>query len=307
MQINKILKPLLNTIFTLAAFAYLYEIIDWQALKDEIGTIDYRFAFVAILLQVPVLAISTFRWLNVSEVFDIHLKFKSAFYVSSSSTFYNLFLPASVGYDLAKAKHMSEQQAPAKMVIKILIADKVYGLGTLLLIALPSLPLIYPLLGSRNAQNIFILITIFMVVGLGILLTQSKMTLLASKLISTLKNVVLPEASLKQMFIIIIQSACIHIIVIVQVVLLALGTSILLPITSWFAAVAPAILLTRLPISVNGIGVREAAFVFLLQPFDITSEKAVIIGLSFFTISIITSLIGGSLIFLKQFKRITAD
>ena len=60
---------------------------------------------------------------------------------------------------------------------------------------------------------------------------------------------------------------------------------------------APAVVLTTLlPISLNGIGVREATLVFLLASNNIPPEAAALIGSTIYITTILSSLPGGLLV-----------
>jgi hypothetical protein len=50
-----------------------------------------------------------------------------------------------------------------------------------------------------------------------------------------------------------------------------------------------------LPISINGVGVRENALAVLLKPHGVAPETAVALGLLWLGISVVTGLVGGVL------------
>jgi uncharacterized membrane protein YbhN (UPF0104 family) len=55
-----------------------------------------------------------------------------------------------------------------------------------------------------------------------------------------------------------------------------------------------------LPLSINGVGVREGGMALLLAPWGIGKEQAVAIGLLWFFATIVTGLIGGGLFLLDR-------
>jgi hypothetical protein len=66
---------------------------------------------------------------------------------------------------------------------------------------------------------------------------------------------------------------------------------ILYPLVGTFAA---------LPISLNGIGLREGGYLFLLGLIGISAEKGVAFGLLIFLVVVVDSLIGGLVFLLKK-------
>jgi hypothetical protein len=56
-----------------------------------------------------------------------------------------------------------------------------------------------------------------------------------------------------------------------------------------------------LPVSLNGIGVREAVFVYFLHGYT-TRPQAIALGLAFFAVGTLTAL-GGALVLVVRFVR----
>jgi uncharacterized membrane protein YbhN (UPF0104 family) len=57
---------------------------------------------------------------------------------------------------------------------------------------------------------------------------------------------------------------------------------------------------SALPVSLNGIGLREGGYLFLLRRIGISSEKAIAFGLLWFIVIALDSLIGGLLFILRK-------
>ena len=51
--------------------------------------------------------------------------------------------------------------------------------------------------------------------------------------------------------------------------------------------------MTVVPISLNGIGLREAAFVALLKGVGVSTADAFVLGLAFFAVGVLTAALGG--------------
>ena len=73
---------------------------------------------------------------------------------------------------------------------------------------------------------------------------------------------------------------------------------ILYPLVGTFAAI---------PISLNGIGLREGGYLFMLGLIGINAEKGVAFGLLLFLVVVVDSLIGGGLFLLKKSPKASAD
>ncbi len=60
---------------------------------------------------------------------------------------------------------------------------------------------------------------------------------------------------------------------------------------------------TALPVSLNGIGLREGGYMFLLHQIGIGAEKAIAFGFLWFMVVVVNSLIGGLIFVLRKSPR----
>jgi uncharacterized membrane protein YbhN (UPF0104 family) len=81
----------------------------------------------------------------------------------------------------------------------------------------------------------------------------------------------------------------------------ALGAPV--PLAYYWILVPMVTLLTMLPVSINGMGVREQAMVLFLAPFAVADETAVALGLLWFSVFFVASLAGGLVYTFGQFER----
>jgi uncharacterized membrane protein YbhN (UPF0104 family) len=86
----------------------------------------------------------------------------------------------------------------------------------------------------------------------------------------------------------------------VAVALIARALGVTLPLAVWFAVVPLVALAMVVPLSINGVGVREGGLALLLKPAGVSTDAAVAIGLLWFLATIITGLIGGVLFLLDR-------
>ena len=77
------------------------------------------------------------------------------------------------------------------------------------------------------------------------------------------------------------------------VALMGEGMHILVPPAFYFMALPIVNIMTMIPITFNGIGLREGAMVYFLGFKGIAPEPALALGLLFFSIQVTTSLVGG--------------
>ena len=62
-------------------------------------------------------------------------------------------------------------------------------------------------------------------------------------------------------------------------------------------------LLAMLPLSLNGLGVREGSLVLLLAPYGVAAPAAVALGLAWFAMTLALGLVGGLVYLCQGFSR----
>ena len=60
------------------------------------------------------------------------------------------------------------------------------------------------------------------------------------------------------------------------------------------------------PVSLNGLGLREATFVVVLGGVGVAREDAFVLGLAFFAVGVLTALLGGVVLLRRSLVAHTA-
>jgi uncharacterized membrane protein YbhN (UPF0104 family) len=81
---------------------------------------------------------------------------------------------------------------------------------------------------------------------------------------------------------------------VVQVALIGAALGLEVPIAIFGVAVPMVALLTLLPISLNGMGVREAGMALFLQPAGVAASQAVAVAFLWFCSQTVAGLVGGA-------------
>jgi uncharacterized membrane protein YbhN (UPF0104 family) len=90
---------------------------------------------------------------------------------------------------------------------------------------------------------------------------------------------------------------------IVQIGLLGLALDLPAPALAYAVVIPLVTLLTMLPISVNGVGVREGSLVLLLAPVGVSEAGAVALGIVWFAMLAAASVLGGVVYLFGRFSR----
>ena len=275
---------------------YLYTIVDFSATFVRIKSVNLGFILLAFILQFTQVAVSTLKWKLILRADGLNTPFLRLLKVYYIGNFISLFLPSSFGGDIYRVYALgSDNQRFGKTTSSVLF-DRLSGLLALLTIALMgyiSLP---------GGQYDLVLLMLYLSgIGTFYLLTSKrtidklqdsrfKMVQKSTVLITSFRTYRLDYRMLCQVLVI---SLIFQFMVVVINKIYALSLSIDVPFGE-LLVIIPLVYLTEvLPISINGIGIRDSAFVFFFTAIEHTKEEGLAMALTVLTMRYVSGLMGG--------------
>lgn len=258
------------------------------------------------------------QWHLLLRAGGIVLPFAKTFKVYFVGIFFNNFLPAGVGGDVVKVYDVSRVGNDPYQVFAVTVLDRVIGIAGLCVLALvasfmllagpglknlhlyivifagcvaPVLALIMNKRLSRGVRNLFGRITrwglggrfdtIFRHLGeyrrLRLLLAQLTVLAMAVQFLRVVTHVLVAQS---------------------------LGIAVMkLDFIQFFVFVPLLSLLMILPISINGLGVREGAGILLFTQIGFSKEQALLMELITYAIMVVVSMLGGFFFLQRNFER----
>jgi glycosyltransferase 2 family protein len=192
-----------------------------------------------------------------------------------------------VGGDAMRLWLLHRMDVPFRTAVEALVIDRCLGLGALLLLVLAGLPGFLEFLPNLTQPIILIVGAPFVAVAASFLLfflvgrTKYRSHSLRAEIAKLFFSVV-RNAGFRRCFLLTFMLACLtHLMNIL--VLFIIGHNLGLPITpaQWFFIVPPALLLSILPISAGGWGLREGVLIFALGSLGVPPEEAIVPSLIF--------------------------
>ena len=220
--------------------------------------------------------------------------------------FFNFFLPSTVGGDVVRAEMSKSYCGGRTGSYSAVLFDRFSAFIAVVLIGTVALVCSYAGIGWFDWQVallglLFILVSVLVFVVLE--------TSFANRLLNRLRRgpIVKPMTVLRNglallqacmsdrstLVFIVVLSLVIQTLMVVVVYLLGVGLDLQGGILFYFVAIPIIILVTLLPISLNGLGVREVMFVVLFAKVGVPSEMALALSFSWTLILVLFSLFGG--------------
>jgi len=241
---------------------------------------------------------------------DVPIKFIESFNLTFVGYFFNNFLPTSVGGDIVKAMSASRITGePVKSVTSVLM-DRLFGLFTFILI--PSISLLFYL---KHVDNPAVPLLIYSFLGVSVLvffllfnrnvarrfsfieslLNAFRMGEKARKIYDGLHNFKNHKGVVVQAMLLSVLGQSVSIFVL-YLMALALGTraSII-----YFYLLVPVVHLISMLPSLNGLGIREGAYIYFLTPY-IGKGNAAALGILWLALLFLLSLVGGIIYLIRH-------
>ncbi len=283
----------------------------------DFDTVFYNLSQINGLIFVFTVAISIFRtWLGGLRWELLHpnedrgMSKWAYFRLSMLSFFFNLFMPGALGGDVIKTAYAINESEGQKIkkVIAILM-DRVIGLISILILGMLALLITH----EKLPISLWHVVVLFLLSGgFVIFLFSSKVldffekiigkTPWLSRLISPLltnwrESVKYYRNNLNSVFYSLALCVPIHLISFIIYYVLAISLGINVGFFEMIFAVAIMWLITAVPISIGGMGIRELSFVWLLGMFSVPPEQAVSLSVLGYVNSLIKSVFALPLLF----------
>lgn len=306
---NLITNKKFFTIIKIAVSVILIGILVKRVEIGEIYTVltksRLNYLFFAFLLALISLMLQALRLKALILAQGVEVSFTKILKFNFMSSFFGIFLPTVVGGDLFKAYFLSTYSGKGAVSAATVLADRVIGVYTLILIGILSLLLGSSLLDPRMKYFIaviFLLGLIFLLV-----LQSKKLTYFLDKTLASIHKRRLKKIKIfivtlqsfkgykKTIYQAVLISALFYFVLIFESYVVALALNLQINLLVFFVFVPLLSISGMIPISISGLGVRETVSVLFFTTLSIQPEYAVLLSLIPFLFKALSSLVGGGL------------
>jgi len=228
--------------------------------------------------------------------------------------FCNLFLPSTIGGDVYRSMDVSAMTGlPKEQSLAIVVVERFIGALALFTYALVALILGFGHLVDKPGVVTSITTLALAFLGVFLLLTPWSRGLLRralnigllKKLLPRLESAFSAVKALRERKRILTGAFAISLVfqlnVVVFYILVGRALHLPLPIEAYFLVMPIILIILQIPISLNGIGLREAVFILFLGIWGVSEDQAVAFGLVVFAMIFIQGGILGGLFY--SFRR----
>lgn len=315
--LKRVLSVFLKIAISIALLVFLFNKVDRKSLFECLKNADKLSLFFAFCLFLSSYILAVFRWGMLLKAANLSLPFKRVVISFAGGVFFNLFLPSTIGGDLMRSIDLSTHTKRPKEVIATVLLDRLSGYIGLVILALFALAI-----GWRLIQDASVLLSVAVISALLIVILLA----LFNKFLYQKINILLHSPNsgrLREMLKSLHQEMHIfrnHKRIIIANLLLSLAIQAFVPLTFFIIALSLGVRLnivyffiflpiisaiTLLPISLGGLGLRDAMTIFFFAKAGMLQGSAFAMSLLGFFFILLCGIIGGLIyVFTLHHRRV---
>jgi len=296
---------------TLSLLAWLLHRIDLAPLLARLGSLDAMLTIASVVLMMAQLLLTGWRWSAIARMIGAPITRDATIRLTLIGQFFNQTLPSAIGGDAVRAWLAQREGLPLGKAVSSVFADRVVALLLLVALVGATLPAFYTRVPAPEMRASVTALVAATAAGVALLLAggphlsrllqRTRWTRAVGALADDLRLVLTARGAAA----VIASAIVVHLGVVSSVWLVARALAIEVSLLDCLVLVPPIVLITTLPISIAGWGVRESAAVIGFGFIGVAPVDAVALSVVFGLVQIAIGLPGG-LVWMLQ-RRAGAD
>ncbi len=300
---KKWIKLAIRLTFTTILLVLLLQSLSWTTLLTMLTHVRHGIILVAVVVGASGVVLSAYQWRSLLRAQHIRIDLADLINLYMVGVAFSHFLPTGMGGDAVKALHVGREANNSAGSACAVVMCRVTGFCGMLLVALPVL-LIWHEQFPSGLMTWFALLSLLVSVMMGgtflsaILLPRwfkgrwARYRILASA-VRIGQAIKMSASHPRTMGIAIAYGLAFWVIAILNCYCYADALGIAAPLTFYCVAVPLIALVSFLPISINGFGLRESAYVYVFAAVHTSSTMALLLALLLDAQALFFGAIGG--------------
>jgi uncharacterized protein (TIRG00374 family) len=262
------------------------------------------------LLFIPL----SYRWQLLLQVLGIRVPITRLFTTYLVGVFFNNFLPTAIGGDLVRGLDLYRFTQKGKEATVSVMAERFLGLAALLVIAVTALGFSYSSIQDPLLVWLILIAAFgYLIILLGLttpmtfiliarVLQQMKLQWFGQKLLKIPEAITLYKSSPHSLIFSAVLSVLLQALTVIIYYVLSLSLHLNIPLAYLFLFFPVISIVSMAPVSLGGLGIREGMTVYLFQKIGVEPGHALGLSLAWFSIILLTSLLGGVVLALRDVR-----
>ncbi|MDC1536782.1 flippase-like domain-containing protein [Candidatus Thioglobus sp.] len=286
----------------------MFDIVDFDSTLILLKKMNLIFFLMALVVTAIGIFITNLRWQVILNHLEVSIKFFMLLKYLWIGFFFNQTLPSSIGGDAFRAYYLWKREHLSIGLSSMgVVLDRYIGLVSLVMLIMISTPLSFDLINDQFVKSMLEVVlycSLFIIISsvlFGLFVTNLLRWKLIKGLSSFSNNARRIIFSFKGLYSIVL-SIIIQIIFVFAVLLLAHGLNLDISLIEMLLIVPITNLLTAIPISIAGWGVREGIFIVGLGYVNISSDAALALSILYGLLMLIVSVPGLVVWLVQKYK-----
>lgn len=278
---------------------YLLSTIDLAPLAERFSSVQLMPIVAAVIILCVQILVVSLRWRIVVESMARRFEFFTLLKYVLIGLFFNQALPTALGGDIVRAWYIHLAGVRGRHAVYSVLLDRLAALAASALLMLMLISLVFERVPDPAVRGGFIIVVAAIGVGFVFLFSLDRLRIhVLSELVAGL-GTDLAVAARKVFFRfrsgvnVVGLSACSLCCTIMVVYLIGAGFGVEVTLRDCFILVPPVILMTMVPISIAGWGVRELAMVQAFGYANVADADSLLLSIGLGMLTLLISLPGG--------------
>ena len=269
MNKQNMLKTALVISITIAIFYLIFTKIDFRSVVDVLSHANLVYLLLALLLTILIPVISAKRWKIILESMKYDISFVDCFCMIMGTLPLTSITPSKSG-DVIKAYYLKDR-VPITKTIGSVLTERVLDIFALIMFCLIGLAF------YQQSRMIIITITIlFCIIGFFFISHKEIKFPIKKSWNDKLQNILLATKTLtkskKSFLIVLMYTFTLWFLAVIQTIIFFLALGVNVPLSFTMANIPIAIFIGQIPVTLGGMGTRDAAIIFLFSGYATSSE-----------------------------------
>ncbi len=305
--LKKTLLLVFRILISLGLIGWILLKVDRRELAESLRSIDLWYLSAAFLAYLIVNAFCNWRWQILLAARGIKAGYWRLFRYFLNGLFFGNFLPTTVGGDLARAYLVVDDCNKKSEALASVLVDRFIGLFGVIITGIIGLILV-----AKTGEELFLLKVMVIVIAAALLFVilflnktlvkkfrwMLKLPLIEKAehhLIDFYHSLYVYRTHKKEVFWAFVQSLLVQLFVVFTAYFIAISLDITISIIPFFLYMPVIGAVSMIPLSVNGWGLQEGAFIVFFGRAGLSHSQALSLGFVYHLVAVGVSLLGGLL------------
>jgi len=306
-----LLKVAISTILIL--YLFKKELGGLYQVKSALFSADSSLVLFAASFHLSGYLLSAMRWRFLLHSQKVQIDLGALVMSHLVSIFFSSFLPGTVSGDVVRGLDTAAKVGSIAKSMLVVFVDRLIGVIALFMLSAASLGMAGADVLSNSHMSLLLISLAVLSIAVIVMIFHPSNVHLVNWIIraipfSSVRSKCQNVTELLQMFsgqyrvlyISILISLLFQVNVVLHYVVLGTALNIEIPWINYFVIIPASILILMIPVSINGIGIREYVFIFLFAKFGVPAALSISLAWIAFGIGLAQALIGGIVFVIRK-------